>query len=62
MDMLVPYTKVSDLSEDEKKRLMTTPLNTVKSGFVMVNGKAVSVSELRGTPQPAVRQNLFEHA
>jgi hypothetical protein len=59
MDMLVQYTPVAELSEDQKKRLNTTPLSSVKSGFVTIDGKVVSVSELRGTSQPSVKQNLF---
>jgi hypothetical protein len=57
--MLVQYTKVSELSEDEKKRLHAVQ---AKNGFVQVNGKVVSVNELQGLKpaQPQVPQKLFE--
>lgn len=60
MDMLVPYTPVSELSEEQRKKLKQT---NPQSGFVIVDGKVVSTNELRGLQQPpaqSVRQNLFE--
>lgn len=59
MDMLVPYTPVSDLTEDQKKRLKAADLS---KGFTIIDGKVVSTNEVKGTlpAAPAQRQNLFE--
>lgn len=58
--MLVPYTPVSELSEEQKKKLKSQA--QIKSGFVVVDGKVVSTNELRGLQASTekVRQNLFE--
>lgn len=55
--MLVPYTPLADLSEEEKRRVA---IAQPKNGFVIVNGKAISVNELKAQAKPTVRQNLFE--
>lgn len=56
--MLVPYKSINELSEEQKKALKNAPLPA--SGFVMVDGKPVSVTELKSISTPLVRQNLFE--
>ena len=60
MDMLVPYTPISELTEEEKKRLKKMQLP--KTGFVNIDGKVVSANEAQTLKPstPAVRQNLFE--
>lgn len=59
MDMLVQYTPVSELSEDQKKRAKQSA--NQQDGFTIIDGKVVSLSELKGkAPQTAQKQNLFE--
>lgn len=55
--MLIPLTPVSELSEEDKRKALATAQN---QKIVMVNGKPVSVTELKGSAKPPVRQNLFE--
>jgi hypothetical protein len=55
--MLVPYTPIAELSEEEKRRAAS---QQPKDGFIIVNGKVVNVNELKAQAKPPVRQNLFE--
>ena len=58
--MLVPYTPISELSEEEKRKATAQQCFVPKDGFIIVNGKVVNVNELKGLIKPPVRQNLFE--
>lgn len=55
--MLIPLTPVSALSEEEKRKALAMAQN---QKIVVVNGKTVSVNELKAASKPAVRQALFE--
>jgi len=61
MDMLIPLTPVSQLTEEEK-RALRAQMQT-KNRTATVGGKIVNLDELRDLQppvQPAVRQKLFE--
>lgn len=59
MDMLVPYTPVSELTEEQKKRLKSADLS---KGFTIIDGKVLNTNEVKSVlpPSPAQRQHLFE--
>lgn len=61
MDMLMPYTSVKDLTEDQKKRLKSVAATGQKDGFTVIDGKVVKMSEVNElAPRASQRQVLFE--
>ena len=58
--MLIQYTPIAELSEEEKNAVKATMHAGKQNSFVIINGKTISINELKAQTKPPIRQKLFE--
>jgi hypothetical protein len=56
--MLIPYNKIAELTEEQKKRLKQVQLKA-DDKFVTIDGKVISINEFKSLTGGQTKQNLF---